>query len=118
MVEAVQFDQRGVGVRGGVDRSQRGGDLLAIAVVDVAQRRADEVHDAGLHPGLRERRLDRLGEAFEAVDAADQDVLDAAALEVIEDGQPELGALGLLPPQPEDLPVAVARHPKREIARA
>jgi hypothetical protein len=48
------------------------------------------VHDAGLHPGLRERRLDRLREALEAVDAADEDVLDAAAAQVVEDGQPEL----------------------------
>ena len=37
------------------------------------------MHDAGLHPRLREGRLDRLGEALKAVDAGDQDILDAAA---------------------------------------
>jgi hypothetical protein len=54
------------------------------------------VHDARLHPRGREDGFDRLGEALEAVDAADQDVVDAAALEVVEDRQPELRALGLL----------------------
>ena len=79
LLEALQLGERVVGVGGGVDRPQRGGDLLEVAVVDVAQRRADEVHDAGLHPGLGEGRLDRVGEALQAVDAGDQDVLDAAA---------------------------------------
>src|SRR3954462_986518 len=76
------------------------------------------MHDAGLHPRGREGRLDRLGEALQAVDAADQDVLDAAAAQVVEDGQPELGALGLLPPDPEDLRRAVAGHAEREVAGA
>ena len=63
----------------GVDQAQVGGDLLAVGVGDVAQAGADLVDDAGLHPGLREDGLDRLREAGEAVDAGDQDVLDAAA---------------------------------------
>ena len=50
--------------------------------------------DAGLHPRLREHGLDRLGEACQAVDAGDEDVADAALLQVVQDGQPELGALG------------------------
>jgi hypothetical protein len=58
------------------------------------------MHDAGLHPRLWERGLDRFGEAFEAVDAGDQDVLDAALLEIGQDLQPELRALGLLKPHP------------------
>ena len=51
---------------------------------------------AGLHPGLREDGLDRLGEAGQPVDAADQDVGDAACLEVGQDLQPELGALATM----------------------
>src|SRR5215210_7866959 len=117
-VEALELDERGVGVGGGVDRAQRRGDLLAVAVVDVAQRGADEVHDAGLHPRGREDGFDRLGEALEPVDAADQDVLDATAAEIVEDGQPELGALGLLPPDPEDLALAIAGHAQSEVAGA
>src|SRR6266511_489630 len=38
-----------------------------------------------------------------AADAIDQDVLDAALLELAEDLHPELGALGLLEPQPEHI---------------
>src|SRR5436190_16381312 len=72
--------------------------------------------DAGLHPRLREGRLDRLREALEAVDAADQDVLDAAAPEVVARRQPELRALGLLPPDPQDLALAVAVDAEREVA--
>ena len=60
--------------------------------------------------------LDRLGEALEAVDAGDQDVLDAAAVQVVEDRQPELRALGLLPPDPEHLALAVAGDAQREVA--
>jgi len=66
---------------------------------------------------VREGRLDRLREALEAVDAADQDVLDAAPSKVVEHGQPELGALGFLPPDPEHLTLAVDGDPEREIAR-
>ena len=53
--------------------------------------------------------LDRFGEAGQAVDAGDQDVNDAAAVEVVEDGEPELRALGVLPPEPERFAIAVDR---------
>ena len=65
------------------------------------------MHDAGLHPCLEEDGGDRLREAGEAVDAGDQHVGDAAAVEVVEDGQPELRALGVLPPDPQGFAVAV-----------
>jgi hypothetical protein len=54
----------------------------------------------------------------EAVDAADQHVSDAAVVEVVEDRQPELRALRFLPPDPEDLALAVDRDADREVARA
>ena len=74
--------------------------------------------DAGLHPRLREDRLDRLREAPEAVDAGDQDVCDAAAVQVVENGEPELRALGLLPPDPEHVALALDGDPDGEIAGA
>jgi hypothetical protein len=43
---------------------------------------AQEMNDAGVDRRLREDRFDRLGEAFEAVHAADQDVSDATVLEL------------------------------------
>ena len=73
--------------------------------------------DAGLHPGLGEDRLDRLREARQAVDAGDQDVVDAALVQVVEHGEPELGALGFLPPDPEHLAVALDGLADRQVAR-
>lgn len=74
--------------------------------------------DGGLDPGLREDRLDRLGEATEPVDAADQDVLDAARAQVVEHRQPRARALALLPPDPQDLALAVGADPDRQLAAA
>jgi hypothetical protein len=51
------------------------------------------------------------------VDAGDQYVFDAAAAQVVENGQPELGALGLLPPDPEHLAVAVDGDAQGEVTR-
>src|SRR5215204_2850309 len=82
LVEALERVLGGVGVDGCVDRLQVAGDLLAFPPRDVVQAEANEVNDACLDGGLREDRLDRLGEPLEPVDAADQDVADAALLEV------------------------------------
>ena len=68
--------------------------------------------------GLGEDGLDRFREAFEPVDAADQDVLDAALPELGEHLHPELGALGLLKPHAQHIPVAVQRDPQRQVAGA
>jgi hypothetical protein len=43
------------------------------------------MHQAGLDGGVREGRLDRLREAGEPVDADEQDVGDAAGLQIGED---------------------------------
>ena len=76
------------------------------------------MNDARLHRRLGEDRLDRLREALEPVDAADQDVLDAALLEIGEDLHPELRALGRLKPHAEHVAVAVDGDPEREVAGA
>jgi hypothetical protein len=59
---------------------------LRSLVGDEPHRVADLVNDAGLHPRLREHGLDCLGEPGEPVDAADEDVLDAAVVQVVQDG--------------------------------
>ena len=48
-------------------------------------------------------RRQRLAHAFQAIGDRDEDVLAAARLQVAEDLHPELGAFGLLDPQPEDV---------------
>jgi len=42
------------------------------------------VHDARLNPRLRKDRGDRFREAGQAVDAGDQDVFDAALVQIVE----------------------------------
>jgi hypothetical protein len=59
--------------------------------------------------------LDRLGEPLQPVDAADQDIGDAALLEFGQDLKPELRALGLLDPDPENLAFPVAVDADHEI---
>lgn len=55
----------------------------------------DQVHDAGLHDGLREHRGDRLRKALDTVDDGD-DVIDAAGGEPADHLEPESGAFGLV----------------------
>ena len=76
------------------------------------------MNHARLDDGLGEDRLDRLGEALQPVDAADQDVPHAALLEIAQDLHPELRALGLLKPHPEHVAIAVDGDAQREVAGA
>jgi hypothetical protein len=89
-VEGGELLLGGLDVRGAVDRFQLGGDEFAVLVGDVAHRAADLVDDAGLHPGLGEDGLDRFWESGQPVDAAVEDVLCAALVEVVEHREPEL----------------------------
>ena len=73
--------------------------------------------DAGLHPRPREDRFDRLGEPDQPVDAGHEHVGDAALVKVVEDGQPEFRALGLLPPDPEDFALTLNADADRQVAR-
>ena len=73
------------------------------------------MNDACLNDGLGPDGLDRLGEPLQAVDAADQDVCDAALLEFGQDLKPELRALGLLDPDPQYLAFTVTVDADREV---
>ena len=63
-----------------------------------------------LHLRLGIRRANRLGEAREPVDAGDEDVAQAAVLEVGQTGEPELGPFVLAKPQPQQLLVPRQIH--------
>jgi hypothetical protein len=118
LIEALELGLSGVGVDGGVDRLQISGDLLALAPRHVLQAVAQEMDNACLDGCLGGDRLDRLGEALEAVHAADQDASDAAMLELGQHLHPELGALRFLKAHPERVTVAVDGDPEREVAGA
>ena len=66
---------------------------------------------------LRKDGGDRVGEALQPVGDGDQDIGDATGLQFIHDPEPELGTLGLLDPEPEDLPGAVRLNAEREVDR-
>jgi hypothetical protein len=117
-LKRVEGVQRAVGIDRGVDHPQILDHGVVVAARDIAQRGADEVHDARLHRGQREDRLDRLGEPLKAIHAADQDVFDATVAQLAEDLHPELGALGVLKPHAEHVAVPVDPDPQRQIARA
>jgi hypothetical protein len=114
LIEGLELCLGLLGVDGGVDRLEVAGDLLALAPRDVLQRGADEMHDARLHRGSREDRLDRVGKAGQPVDAADQDVADAAGLQIVV-GSGQGAVPGLRPvrfPDPPAEPdVPVPEHP-------
>ena len=72
----------------------------------------DQVHDGGLHHRVGEHGGDRFGKALQAVDDSDQDVADAAVLQLVHNPQPELGALRLLDPDAQKIAfVPSARMP-------
>ena len=75
------------------------------------------MHDARLQRRGRERRAQRLWNAFEAIGDGDQDVPDPAGLEVVEDLQPKLRALGILDPDPQDLACAIGQHSEGKVDR-
>src|SRR5215471_6081134 len=114
-LELLEAKKRRIGVLGTVDRLQRGHQLFAIFPGHERQAVADQVDDAGLHHGLRIDRGDRLGKAFEPVDDGDEDVVDAARLELVDDLEPEFGPLGLLDPQPQNVLIAIRIERERYI---
>jgi len=75
------------------------------------------MNDAGLNRRLGKDRFDRLREPLEPIDAADQDVSDAALFELGQDLHPELRALVGLEPQAENFAVSVEVDPHRHITR-
>src|SRR4051812_39028698 len=116
VVEGLERRLGGVGVDGGGDRLQVSRDLLALAPRHVPEAVPDQMHHARLYDRVRVDRLDRLWKAFEPVDAAEQDVREAALLELAQDLHPELRALALLEPHPEHVPLTLDRDAEREVA--
>jgi transposase len=104
-----------VGVGGLVDGFQSRRQPLAILPGRQGCRIADQVHDAGLDLRLGINRFDRLWEAAQVVDDGDQDIVQPAVFQFIENLQPEFGALGLLDPQAQHFLAPVGANAQGQI---
>ncbi len=100
-----------------VDGLERVRQLPALLVRRARQRMAHQVHDAGLHRGLRKRRLQGLGKALQSIHHRDQNVPQSPRLELVQHVEPELGPLVLAQPQAENVLVAPFVHADRQIRR-
>ena len=67
--------------------------------------------------GLGKDGVDCLGKALKAIDDSNQDVGDAPVLKLVHHPQPELGALGLLDPDAQNLLGAVRQDAESDIDR-
>ena len=103
LCEGVEGGLADLGVGRAIDRPKRLRNALAILPGGKIHGMADQVNDAGLHDRLRENRIDGFGKALEAIDDGDENVLRATVLDLVHHAQPELGALGLLDPNAENL---------------
>jgi len=97
------------------DRLDPRQDRLAIFPQYERHTVPDYMNDTSLDDGLRIDRSDRVGEAFEAVNNRDNDVIDAACLDLVDDLEPELGLFGLLIDRIRDRPTT--QEPKRHADR-
>jgi hypothetical protein len=75
--KTIQSGGAGLGILGFVDLPRSRRDGLAVLAGHKGERVPKEMDHAGLHLSLREDRRDRVGEALEAIDDRDEDVLDA-----------------------------------------
>lgn len=71
---------------------------------------AQQVNDAGLNHGFGEHGRDGIGEALEAIDDDEHDILSASVSDFVHNAQPELGAFILLDPHAERFLAAIGAH--------
>ena len=79
------------------------GERLQVFVVDISSAVTDLMYDALLNLRIREAGINRLAEALEVVDTADQDVFNAPVARLVMDAQPKLSTLGLADLDPQDI---------------
>ena len=115
MFKRVQLLGGNLCVQGGVNRSKRGSELFAIFPARKIQAVTNQVHDACLKRGSLVRSAKGLRNSLQAIGDGDQNIFNTACLEVVEDLEPEFGALCVLDPQPQDVAAAVGQNPQRQI---
>lgn len=77
----------------------------------------DQVNDAGLQRGRWKHDSQHFGHAFDAIGHGDQEIVDAACLEIVEHLHLELGALTVLDSQAQDIACTVGQNAERKVDR-
>lgn len=91
---------------------------LVVFPTHIAQRLTHHVHDTEPDTRIGVFSLYSVGEAFEAINTGDQNILQAAALEFDHHRQLELGAFGFRQPQAQQLLVAAHIDAQRQVRRS
>ena len=86
-----------------VDGFQVGGHGLTLLPRNIVQAVTHHMHQAELNLGIGKNRLDCFREAFEIIDAGNEDVLNAPILSFGHDLEPELRAFCFGGPHAQDL---------------
>lgn len=102
-VQVVQRDLCGAFGGGPIDSLQIVHERFLVFGADVLHGVADLVNDALLHLGVWINGFNGLREAGQAIDTGNQDVFDAAVLQVGEHAEPVVSAFGVRQVQPDQL---------------
>src|SRR5512144_971112 len=114
-LEVVEPGARQILGLGAINGANPWHDRLAILPAGEGERIADQMDDAGLDRRFWEDGGDRFGKTLQAIDYGDQDVADAAGLQLVHHLQPEFGAFALLDPKPEHVLLAIDIESERDI---
>lgn|GEM_PF-4852226 len=101
--------------RRSVDCLQVGGDFLTLFSGNIVQAVPHHMNDTELNLRIREDGLNGFGKPFEAIDAGDEDIPHAPALQLGDDLEPELRAFRLGGPQTKNFLQAVQIDADRQI---
>ncbi len=90
-------------------------EILPVTMRHELHRVPDLVDDALLDDCFGENGVDCIRETTQTIDAADENILDAAILDLIEHLHPELGPLGFADPDTEDFLTSFLIDPEKDV---
>ncbi len=116
-VESIERRLGRISILRPINRLQRAGEGFAVLPGGEIHRMADQMDDARLNDRLRKDGVDRLRKALQSVDDCDQNVIDAAVLQLVHHPQPEFGAFGIFDPKAQDILRPIRLNAERNVHR-
>ena len=102
--------------RRSVDTPEIRAEVLLVLVGNILHGIADLMHDALLDIGVREYRMNRIGESRESIHAGNQDISNSPVFDFSEYRQPELRSLCFIDPESQNLTVSLDSYPHHGVA--